>query len=83
MLGLLLTKWDSIVVVDHVVISEVGHCTAIALSPPQGFFFSVIDIHVGVDGCGDGEKKEQELSLDEAWQSGEVGHGYWPCTQKE
>lgn len=55
----------------------------VALSPAQGFFFSVIDIHVGVDGCGDGDKKEQELSLDEAWQSGEVGHGYWPCTQKE
>lgn len=26
-LGLLFTKWDSIVVVDRVVILEVGHCT--------------------------------------------------------
>lgn len=27
-LGLLLTKWDSIVVVDRVVILEAGHCAA-------------------------------------------------------
>lgn len=31
----------------------------------------------------DVEKKEGEPSLGERWQSGELGHGYWPWTQKE
>lgn len=81
-LGLLFTKWDSIVVVDCVVILEVGHCTARCYRHHSDFSFPS-DFHIGVDGCGDREKKEREPSLDEGWQSGEVGHGYWPCKQKE
>lgn len=81
-LGLLFTKWDSIVVVDRVVILEVGQRTAWPYRHHSDFYF-LSDIHVGVDGCGDREKKEWEPGLDEGWQSGEVGHGYWPCKQKE
>lgn len=51
-LGLLLPKWASIVVVDGVVILEVGHCAAEHYLQHTGiFFFPVVDIHVGVDGC--------------------------------
>lgn len=83
-LGLLVTKWDSVVVVvvARVVILEVGHCTAWRYRQHGGFSFPS-DIHAGVDGCGDRGKEEREPSLDEGWQSGEVGHGYWPCKQKE
>lgn len=66
MRGLLRTKWDSVVVVDRVVILEAGHCAALHYLHHRDFSF-LSDVYVGVDGCGDGERKEKELGLDEGW----------------
>lgn len=50
MWGLLLTKWDSVFVVDCVVILEVGHCAALHYLQHRDFSF-LSNVYVGVDGC--------------------------------
>lgn len=60
--GILHSKWGSVVVVDHVVILEAGHCTIISTA---AIFLFLSDVDIGVNGCGDGKQKEKELALDE------------------
>lgn len=56
--GLLRTKWDSVVVVDRVVILEAGHCTALHYLHHRDFSF-LSDVYVGVDGCADSGTRER------------------------
>lgn len=64
MRGHLDSKWDSVVVVHHVVILEAGHCTIISTTETFFFLFSDVDVYALMD-VGMGSKRKRSSDLDE------------------